>query len=134
MSHENVEVVRRAYEHFRETGDILAEAITADFVWDMSKFRGWPEQPTYEGIEGAEVFLRDWLEPWDEWALELEALHDAGEKVVAVLHQRARSKTTGLRVDMVFAQVWTIRDGKEARMDMYADPVEALAAVGLADS
>jgi ketosteroid isomerase-like protein len=34
-------------------------------------------------------------------------------------------------VEMSFAQVWTIRDGKQARMDMYSDPAEALAAVGL---
>jgi hypothetical protein len=27
--------------------------------------------------------------------------------------------------------VWTFRDGKEARMDMYSDPREALESVGL---
>ena len=32
---------------------------------------------------------------------------------------------------MLLAQVWTIRDGKETRMEMYADPAEALTAVGL---
>jgi ketosteroid isomerase-like protein len=34
---------------------------------------------------------------------------------------------------MLFAQVWTIRDGKEARMDMYSDQAEALEATGLAE-
>jgi hypothetical protein len=58
MSQENVERVRRGYECFAATGDFLGES-TADFVWDMSKFRGWPEQQTYEGVEGARVFLRD---------------------------------------------------------------------------
>ena len=32
---------------------------------------------------------------------------------------------------MSLAQVWTLRDGKEARMEMYSDPSEALKAVGL---
>jgi ketosteroid isomerase-like protein len=32
---------------------------------------------------------------------------------------------------MCFAQVWTVRDGKEIRMEMYADPAEAIEAVGL---
>jgi ketosteroid isomerase-like protein len=36
-------------------------------------------------------------------------------------------------VDMSFAQVWTLRDGKQTRMEMYSDPNEALKAVGLAD-
>jgi len=31
----------------------------------------------------------------------------------------------------LFAQVYTLRDGKEVRMEMYADPAEALKAVGL---
>jgi ketosteroid isomerase-like protein len=32
---------------------------------------------------------------------------------------------------MLLAQVYTIRDGKQARMEMYADPADALKAVGL---
>jgi ketosteroid isomerase-like protein len=36
-------------------------------------------------------------------------------------------------VDMDLAQVWTIRDGKEFRMEMYANPEEALEAAGLAE-
>ena len=63
----------------------------------------------------------------------MEALHDAGDMVVAIVRQRGRSKTSGLPVDMAFGQVWTIRDGKSARMEMYADPAEALAAVGLSE-
>jgi hypothetical protein len=33
---------------------------------------------------------------------------------------------------MLFGQVWTMRDGKQARMEMYSKPDEALKAVGLA--
>src|SRR5438132_2965199 len=133
MSQENVEIVRRGYEHFAATGDLLAEDAALDFVWDMSKFRDWPEQQTYEGLEGVRAFLRDWLEAWNDWELEVEAFHDAGDKVVTIVRQRGQSKTSGLPVDMAFAQVWTIRDGKSARMEMYADPVEALEAVGLSE-
>jgi ketosteroid isomerase-like protein len=35
---------------------------------------------------------------------------------------------------MRFAQVWTFRDGLIARMEMYLDRDEALAAAGLAES
>jgi len=131
MSERNVEIVRRGYEHFAATGELLADGTHPDFVWDMSKFSGWPEQQIYEGIEGAESFMRDWLEAWDDWAVELASLHDAGDKVVAVVRQHGRSKGTGVAVDMTFAQVWTITDGLQARMVMYADPAEALAAAGL---
>jgi ketosteroid isomerase-like protein len=125
MSQENVEIVRHGYAHFAATGDLLAEIVTPDFTWDMSK-SDWPERESYEGIEGARAFLRNWAETWDDWELEVVEYHDAGNKVVAIVRQRGRSKTTGLRVDMTFAQVWTIRDGKQARMELYADPAEAV--------
>ena len=132
MSQENVEIVRRAYEHRRATGDFLEEVLAPDLVWDMSNFRGWPEQQIYEGVDEARRFIRDWTAAFDEWAIEVEALHDAGgDKVVGVIRQRGRFRTSGLPVEMLFAQVYTLRDGKEVRMEMYADPAEALKAVGL---
>lgn len=133
MSHENVEIVRGGYQRFRITGQFDAEIATPDFVWDMSNFHGWPEQQVYVGVEGAETFLSDWASAWDDWELELEGLRDAGDKVLALVRQRGRSKGAGMPVDMYFAQVWTLRDGKEARMEMYSDPSEALKAVGLAE-
>jgi ketosteroid isomerase-like protein len=132
VSRENVEVVRRGYEHRRETGDFLEAILAPDFVWDMSKFRGWPEQQIYEGVDEARRFIRDWSAEFDDWEIEVEALHDAGgDKVVGVARQRGRSRTSGLPVEMRYAQVYTLRDGKEVRMEMYADPAEALKAVGL---
>src|SRR6266581_443690 len=56
MSQENVEIVQRGYEQFATTRRFVAELARPDFVWDMSNFRGWPEQQTYEGVAGAEAF------------------------------------------------------------------------------
>ena len=68
---------------------------------------------------------------WDEWKLELDSLHEAGDKVVALVRQHGRSKAAGMPVEMSFAQVWTLRGGKQTRMDMYSDRAEALEAAGL---
>jgi ketosteroid isomerase-like protein len=133
MSQENVEIVRGAYERFATTGQLDADIATPDFVWDMSNFHGWPEKQFYDGVEGAQTFLGEWRAAWEEWTLEVDAFHDAGEKVVALVRQCGRSKTAGMPVEMYFAQVWTVRAGKEARMEMYSDPPEALKAVGLAE-
>jgi ketosteroid isomerase-like protein len=131
MSEENVEVVRRGYERFMATGDFADEVATPDFVWDMSNFHGWPEQQVYEGVDGARAFLREWTDAWEDWVLEVDSLHDAGDKVVALVHQHGRSKAAGMPVEMYFAQVWTLRDGKQSRMDMYSERAEALEAAGL---
>jgi ketosteroid isomerase-like protein len=129
---QNLEIVRDAYERFRVTGRFVAELAAPEFVWDMSHFHGWPEDQLYEGAEGAEAFLREWVAAWDDWELVVEALHDAGEQVLALIRQRGRSRASGMPVDMSFAQVWTLRDGKQTRMDMYSSQAEALEAVGLA--
>ena len=65
--------------------------------------------------------------------IEIEALHDAGDKVVAVARTRGLAKATGMAVELSIAMVWTLRGGRQTRMEMYADPAEALKAVGLAE-
>jgi ketosteroid isomerase-like protein len=131
MSRESVALVAEGWEHFKTTGRPLEAILAPDFVWDMSTFQGWPEQPLYEGADGVARFLDDWSGAFEDWTIEVEALHDAGEQVVCVCHQTARAKLTDVPVDMRFGMVFTVRDGLETRMQMYADPAEALAAAGL---
>jgi len=47
------------------------------------------------------------------------------------VRQRGRSRVTGIPLDGSAGEVWTLRDGKLARMDMYGDPADALKAAGL---
>jgi uncharacterized protein len=133
LSRENVETVRGIYEYYTATGDFLEDTAHPDFVWDMSTFRGWPERQTYAGLKGAREFMATWRDAWDDWGYKVEELLDAGESVVGIIRQHGRSKATGLPVDMHFAMVWTLRDGKAVRMQMYASPYEALEAAGLSE-
>jgi ketosteroid isomerase-like protein len=126
-----VELVRRAYAYTRATRQVYAERFAPNFVWDMSNFQGWPEQQRYEGVLGAQTFVDDWTGAWENWELEIEEIHDAGDKVVVIVHQSGRARTTGMAVDMVFAQTWTIREGQFTRMDMFSDPSEAFMAAGV---
>ena len=131
MGDSNVELIRRAYERFQVERTPTAGLGAPGFVWDMTNFAGWPEQPTYEGPEGMQQFITEWTAAFDDWRLEVESLHEAGEKVVALLHQHGRSKTTGLPVDMSFAQVWTMREGRYVRVETYSDTARALAEAGV---
>jgi ketosteroid isomerase-like protein len=131
MSEENVEIVREAFERFASTGKFAEEFTTDDFVWDMSNYHGWPEQQTYEGADGVDAFMSEWVSAWEDWEIHQEKLHEAGDKVVALMRQSGRSKAGGAPIEMSFAMVFTLRDGKESRMDMYSDRAEALAAAGL---
>jgi ketosteroid isomerase-like protein len=104
---------------------------TEDFVWDMSTFAGWPEKKEYPGVEGITEFITNWAENWQDWGFHVRDLVEApGGEIVAILHQQAHARSSGLAVDMTFASVWVFRDGKFARTLMYQDPSEALASVG----
>jgi ketosteroid isomerase-like protein len=132
MSQENREVVQLGFEHLLATGELLENIFAPGFVLDMSTFRDLMDlQSHYEGADGMRRFLREWTEPFEEWQIEVDALHDAGDKVVALCQQRARAKASELPVDMRLAMVFTLRDGLQTRIEMYADPSEALKAVGL---
>jgi ketosteroid isomerase-like protein len=133
MSRENVERVRQGFERFVATGRTDPDIASPGFVWDMSNFDSWPERQTYEGDDEVQGFLEDWTSAWDDWELELDALLDAGDKVVALVRQRGKSKSSGMPVEMSFAMVWTLRDGRQTRMDMYSDRAEAFEAAGLSE-
>ena len=132
MSRENVELMRRALEYFQTEGEFLVEVIAPDFVWDMSKFHGWPEQQLYEGVDEARRFIREWTEPFEDWGMDVEAIRDGrDDRVLVIIRQRGRARSTGMPVDMLLGQVYTIRDGRQTRMQMYSDPGEAMRDMGL---
>ena len=131
MSEENVEVVRRAWQHFVSTHGLAEELAAHDFVWDMSCFRGWPEQPFYEGVEGMYAFNHDWFEPFDDLEFAVEGYHEAGDDVVTIVRQHGRARASGVPVEMRYAVVTSVRDGLLERAKVYAEPGEALKAVGL---
>ena len=131
MSRERVETVRRLYERFGATRQLPPEPFAADFVWDMSTFRGWLESPTYAGLERANEFLGDWIGIWDDWEVVLEELHDAGDEVVLIACQRGRAEATGVPLEMRYGQVWRFRGEQLIRTETYSDPAEAMEAAGL---
>ena len=47
MSQENPESVRSGLAQVRASGEIHARIVVPDFVWGMSKLRGWPERRGY---------------------------------------------------------------------------------------
>jgi ketosteroid isomerase-like protein len=79
-------------------------------------------------------FLREWSETFDDWRIEVESYHDAGgDKVVTLCVQHATFRAGGVPVEMRIGQVWTVRDGLQVRMEIYADRDEAMRAAGLSE-
>jgi uncharacterized protein len=131
LSQENVEIVRGVYEHFDATHTVDLGRLAPNVVWDLSNFESWPERRLYEGHEGVQEFIGDWLDPWDTYEHGLEALHDAGDDVVAVVHVSGAASMSGAAVEMRVGHVWALIDGTVVRATFYSDPAKALEAAGL---
>jgi len=134
MSQENVDLLRRGYEHVVRTGELLGEICHADVVWDTTTFA--PSGLNLKkcvGLDETNSWLAQWTEAFESWSLDVEEVFDAGDQMVVFVRQHAKARQGGPEVEMPFAQVWTFRDGLVARMEMYFDRSEALAAAGLAD-
>jgi uncharacterized protein len=134
MSHENVEVVREGWDAWTR-GDLsaLLRYFDPNVVWDTSHFHDWPES-TYHAIEGVERFLSEWSDVWDDYEIHVEDIRAAPDgRVVSLIVQRARGRSSGLAMEMKSAQVATLRDGKVTRIDNYEDRAEALEATGLGE-
>jgi ketosteroid isomerase-like protein len=130
VSQENVDRVLGLYEHFGASGEFRATDFDPEFVMDLSTFKGWPERAAYYGVEGLREFMAEWLEPWETFEQEIMRILDVDDKVVSLMHMRGRSKS-GVDAETAFAHVFTLRRGLLTRLAGYADPDEALKAVGL---
>jgi len=71
----------------------------------------------------------DWLAPWSSYRTEIEDCIDAGEgRVVVLTRDYACPLGAEAEVDFIGGPVWTVRDGKVARIEFYWNRAEGLAA------
>lgn len=114
-------------ERRQTTADVLTPDFECVFVRDDVG------RSTYHGVDGLRAAMLDWLEPWDHYHAGVEDVIDAGDgRVVVLTRDRACPKGASAEVEFLGAPVWTVRDGKVARIEFYFNRTEGLAAAGLA--
>ena len=82
---------------------------------------------------GLRALWLDWMEAWESYRVEVEELLDAGNDVVVLVRDYGRRAGMETEVSVRGASVWTVRDGKVARIAFYPNRQEALEAAGLRD-
>jgi ketosteroid isomerase-like protein len=86
----------------------------------------------YRGHEGVREYMRTLYETFDDYRPEIEGLIDVDDKVVTLAVESGRGKKSGVQVESTrTAHVWTLRDGRAIRLDLYLDRSTALAELGL---
>jgi ketosteroid isomerase-like protein len=144
MSQENMELVQQAFEIFnryRETSlsrddrdrafAAFAELATPDFEYVEPP--EWPGAGTHKGLEQYRQVLEGFFEALSQMTAEVEEIFDADDQVVVFVHWRARGTASGAEWEIKPGQVFTLRDGKIARQEVYLDRAAALKAAGLSE-
>jgi uncharacterized protein len=132
MSQENVELVREGYAAFFR-GDVNAVLAGGrlDPEIEVRAAEEFPGEVTYHGYAGFRTYMGRWMESWEQYKVTPEEFIDAGDRVVVVYRAVGRGHDSGVEVEMLRAHVWTIRDEKAVRWEIFAHPAEALEAAGL---
>jgi len=85
---------------------------------------------TYVGLKAyLEDFLYNFYGTFDLETAPSEFL-DAGDTVVALGHHRGHALSTGIAVDVPFAHVWTVHEGRLVRGRMFTDTATLCIAAG----
>jgi ketosteroid isomerase-like protein len=107
--------------------DALA-GLAPDFEWVVP---GHPEGSLRRGPDGVIEFFREWTEPFEGLEIDWELHELSAERVLALVDMRGRGRASAVPVEMHFGQIWTFRDDRFVRMEMYNDAEEARRVAGL---
>jgi ketosteroid isomerase-like protein len=87
---------------------------------------------SYVGHHGILAYYDDIESAWAEWGVDVERVSEGSDgRVAIVLRMRARGKESGLELTERTAHIWTLRDGRLFRNELYREPEEALRELGL---
>jgi ketosteroid isomerase-like protein len=132
MSQENVELVRDAFQAFTAEGiDAALPFFPPDVVWHTTD--RWLEGSAYRGRDGMRRLAEAFAENFDGIGYEIQDMHDAEDRVVALVHMTGKIKNSRQSISQPLGLVVSdFRDGTFGRIRAFASWHEALEAVGLA--
>jgi ketosteroid isomerase-like protein len=124
----NLETYQRILETFNREG---VDGVMPFFTDDVEVYDpDLPEGP-YRGPDAAKRVVELLTSGFEDVEVKDFRLLPAGDRVVALLHTRAKGESVNLEVETRDAHTITFRDGKIAYWRLYLDQVEALTDVGL---
>jgi uncharacterized protein len=130
MSQTDIEILREGYEAFNrgDRGAVFGSAhpdielITADRITSPG---------TYQGIEAVGTFFDDLFAPFEEVEAMPEKFFDTGDRIAVLLHVRLRPRGSSATLENRIGHLWTFREGKAIRFQIFPEREKALEAIGM---
>jgi ketosteroid isomerase-like protein len=108
----------------------LAPVLAPDFECVTRGFPG-NDGATAAGLEGLRAKFLEWLEPWEHYRTEIEEAIDAGDRVILLVRDFGRRTREAHELLLSSGAVWTVADGRVARVEFCANRAIAFEAAGL---
>jgi ketosteroid isomerase-like protein len=133
MSHENIEIVRNAFDAFTRD-DIQGVLRLCDENIVVTQPKELPGvSPQQRGHSGVLEAFSIWPEQWDDYHIEILRIADPGDYVVVTARTGGRGKQSGVEVEMDFTFVFTVWDEKIVEMQIFMREDQALKVAGLSE-
>jgi ketosteroid isomerase-like protein len=133
MSQENVEIVRAHLEAYLHDAARALSFFDPYVVIDWSRDPGLDLEVAY-GHEAVAQAVAHFVGAFDEYAYEVERLTDIGSgAILAAVTETGRGRSSGVPVRRSYAALYTVIDGKIARIALFQSEERALEAVGLSE-
>jgi hypothetical protein len=112
-------LVARILEAADRTGDLDWSLVGEDFEIHDHEL---PDSSLHRGREGWNAWVRDWREAFEDYSIERFRQIEVDEARLLTVHRlRARGRLSGVQLERVDAQLWTISGERLVRMDYYPD-------------
>ena len=132
MSQQNIEVVRDQFAAVNERDFPRAMSHYAEDVELVVDATAFLEHGTFKGREAVGRWFGNWFATFDrDYRFEIDDARDLGDVVLLVASHHGRGRASGVEVRGQTGYVYTVRDGKIVRAELYPGRAEALEAAGL---
>jgi ketosteroid isomerase-like protein len=126
----NVEIIRGAIQRFNEHGiEASFDIYRDDFEWHSPP--EWPEDEVYRGHAGLAKLADSWTQNFDEYRWHPERFLAQGDKVVALVHHRGRTRNEGVWIEQPIGAVFIMREGLVDHVYGFFSWAEALDFAGI---
>ncbi len=125
----NVELIKSLYQSFA-AGDVPAVLQSFGENIEWTEAEGFPYGGTYRGGEAVlqNVFMKFATE-WTDFKAVPDEFLDAGERIVTLGNYSGSYNQTGKSMNVPFAHVWTLENGKIVKFVQYTDTLKVAEAL-----
>jgi ketosteroid isomerase-like protein len=132
VSQAEIETLRTGYAAFnRGERESLFAAAHPDFEFKTAD--RFTNPGTYRGVETLMSFFDDLFAPFEQVTAEPTKLVDRGDRIAVLLHVRLKPHGSDAVLENRIGHLWTFRDGKVLRLEIFPEREKALEAIGMSE-